>query len=1061
VRLLSPKLPSLKLPANPLNPREWLDLLRLLDEALFGRSTQQVRKLPILLIAGLIISLVSLCEVFDVPFFHSFSRTLEDLTFDLRVGFSHRQSAANPNIATNLALVEITDDTITMVNKGTLGYRYGLYWPRTVYAEALQELTQRGAAAVGFDVLFDTRRPDDPNPIAADHTTLGADAYFADVIKNSGITLLGTEHGVTPDTLFQQGAVDLGNVGTDFDDDGVLRKDRPYVVYRVWDPFVTQIALSLGLELDKTTVEFSTCEFAADDITDLPALAGELKTPTNEVSRYVLERLDSATQAALASFQGTVAESNNLQKLLVKGLNQIVAGPSIYGDTRYAGVKLRPEVFRLLEATGKDGGVARLNRVLLEDAYPLELARNEAARITFVRKHASATNFIAEEGFHAPAVAALLTNPPGPLAKYLASQMDATAKAAIAEYQKGGTNLDELETSLVKNFNRLIAGPSLYDPERFQSVVLRAETDKLLQKNPTGEELTQLNRMLLEDAFPTALTIFLDRDRDGFTQTKSFTSEVPANQTQFIPFAYRMVWSMGIALAAQSELKLDLDKSEIQPDRHRVILHGDKGLTRVIPLEPDGTYYIDWEFNITDPGLQHRRPDTTSLLQFGSLDELLQEHKNRADGKPTTNDWWKNRLVMIGSAATGLKDTGPTPLDGSTVLVAKHLNVANAIMLDRFITTCPEWLTLALIVLMGGFAAWTTAAVTRSLIGSLAILTVTVIYITLACWLYNQFRFWLPVIMPMFISGLLTHAAALTYRVQAEQALKKQMKSVFAKMLAPQVVEELLQLGKLETRVRREITVYFADVRGFTTLTDKTQTQAAEYIAKHNLSPVEAEAYYNQVAKNTLDTVSTYLATIAGAIKKHNGTLDKYIGDCAMAFWGGPLQNPHHARDAVLSAIDAQRAMLALNLQRHAENKRIEAEAAGRAAQGLPPETPLPLLSMGTGINTGQAIMGLMGSEEHGLNYTVFGREVNLASRLEGLSGYGRIIISHTTFLALQRDAPDLAAACVEQIPENLKGFREAVKNYEVRWRPEGGPEDPTLTQSPLVYGTGTSTFIR
>jgi class 3 adenylate cyclase len=179
-----------------------------------------------------------------------------------------------------------------------------------------------------------------------------------------------------------------------------------------------------------------------------------------------------------------------------------------------------------------------------------------------------------------------------------------------------------------------------------------------------------------------------------------------------------------------------------------------------------------------------------------------------------------------------------------------------------------------------------------------------------------------------------------------------------------------------------------------------------------------------------------------------------------MAFWGGPLPNPQHACDAVRSAIDAQRAMLALNLKREQENKRIAAESAARAAQGLPPESPLALLSMGTGINSGTAIMGLMGSDADGLSYTVFGREVNLASRLEGLSGYGRILISQATYLALQRHDPELAALCVEQIPADVKGFRNAVKNYEVMWRPAGGPEDPTQKGMTPTYGAGTGTFL-
>ena len=164
--------------------------------------------------------------------------------------------------------------------------------------------------------------------------------------------------------------------------------------------------------------------------------------------------------------------------------------------------------------------------------------------------------------------------------------------------------------------------------------------------------------------------------------------------------------------------------------------------------------------------------------------------------------------------------------------------------------------------------------------------------------------------------------------------------------------------------------------------------------------------------------------------------------------------------DAVRSAIDAQRALLELNLKRDAGNRRIAAESAARAAQGLPPESPLPLLSLGTGINTGMAIMGLMGSAEDGLSYTVFGREVNLASRLEGLSGYGRIIISHATFLALQREAPDLAALCVEQIPADLKGFRQvAVAITKSSGGPKAGRRTPRSSRLPSMPAAAPARF--
>jgi class 3 adenylate cyclase len=111
---------------------------------------------------------------------------------------------------------------------------------------------------------------------------------------------------------------------------------------------------------------------------------------------------------------------------------------------------------------------------------------------------------------------------------------------------------------------------------------------------------------------------------------------------------------------------------------------------------------------------------------------------------------------------------------------------------------------------------------------------------------------------------------------------------------------------------------------------------------------------------------------------------------------------------------------------------------------------------LGTGINTGMATVGLMGSDTHLLNYTVFGREVNLASRLEGLSGRSRIVISHSTFCELTKLSPDLAALCVELPPATVKGFREPIRLYEVRWDTE--TKDPTEHDTELIVVEAQST---
>jgi class 3 adenylate cyclase len=124
-------------------------------------------------------------------------------------------------------------------------------------------------------------------------------------------------------------------------------------------------------------------------------------------------------------------------------------------------------------------------------------------------------------------------------------------------------------------------------------------------------------------------------------------------------------------------------------------------------------------------------------------------------------------------------------------------------------------------------------------------------------------------------------------------------------------------------------------------------------------------------------------------------------------------------------------------------------------AAGQPPRPLLALLSLGTGVNTGTVIVGLMGSEAHIFNYTVFGREVNLASRLEGVAGRARIIIGEATYADLQRDDPALAATCVPQLPVTVKGISQAVRVYEVPWRPAAPAVPATASASAATAPAG------
>ena len=219
------------------------------------------------------------------------------------------------------------------------------------------------------------------------------------------------------------------------------------------------------------------------------------------------------------------------------------------------------------------------------------------------------------------------------------------------------------------------------------------------------------------------------------------------------------------------------------------------------------------------------------------------------------------------------------------------------------------------------------------------------------------------------------------------------------------------------------------------------------YVREHQLPHAAAEACYDESARETLNTVNSYLTCVIDAATQEQGTFDKLIGDCVMFFWGAPLDHPRHALASVRAAIAAQRAIYQVNQQRVSENRQREVENRARESAGLAPKPPLATLTLGTGINTGMVTAGIMGSDAHSINYTVFGREVNLASRLEGMSGRGRIFISESTHQHLLRDDPTLAATCIEREPMTPKGFHHPVRIFEVPWMPPGevAADFPTL----------------
>ncbi len=631
-----------------------------------------------------------------------------------------------------------------------------------------------------------------------------------------------------------------------------------------------------------------------------------------------------------------------------------------------------------------------------------------------------------------------------------------------------GVHTEESDDFFAKQMHRagdvvLAITPDLTPPSLFVTNALalgdistEKDSDGILRRVKAFRDIRQWHPIIRQFASqpdPARPEISLDLDRARFAPDKIILPQSGATNAVEIPvdadnsfeladflgdrlppnlppkakaFTIKRIWHMGIVLAAQ-QLKLDLSKSTVNLPGRRIILHGANGVERVIPVDDKGYFLVDWRLT----------PNDTNLLRQ-PIENLLWQDRARLLGRTNgLNDDFRGKLVIVGNAIQGndLTDRGATPLEHDTLLVSKHWNIANSVITGQFIRRLTNIEVMAIIIFLGLLTAFLTWQL-RALSASLATFLIVAGYVGFTFFAFVEYRLWLPLIFPVFGAIVVEHVSLITYRVVFEQREQRRVKSVFSRIVSPNIVHELLGAEKLSLGgARREVTVFFADVRGFTTFTDQMQEQVAEYIRVHQVSAATAERFYEESARETLEIVNLYLAAVADAVKMHNGTLDKYIGDCVMAFWNAPTPNEKHACAAIEAAIAAQRAISRLNERRLTENAAREADNRTRIAVGQPPKPLHIALQLGTGINTGIVTVGLMGSDQHILNYTVFGREVNLASRLEGVSGSGRIIISDATYDQLLRHAPALAATCTELAPVTVKGIRNAVRIYEVPWQ--------------------------
>ena len=301
------------------------------------------------------------------------------------------------------------------------------------------------------------------------------------------------------------------------------------------------------------------------------------------------------------------------------------------------------------------------------------------------------------------------------------------------------------------------------------------------------------------------------------------------------------------------------------------------------------------------------------------------------------------RIILVGTTAPGLMDLRSTPVNPVFPGVEVHANIISS-LLDGQFKLRPEYASgvVMILLLITGLLLSVLMAILSATASLIVAALVMVSSISVNIYTYSQYDLLFPV-----ASGQLLVFGIFIFNVMAgylsEASSKRAMVNLFGEYVAPELVTEMAKDPSSYSMEgdSRELTVMFSDVRGFTTISE-------------SLEPNELREYINR-----------YLTTMSEIIRNNRGTLDKYIGDAIMAFWGAPIGDTDHASHALTAARQMQIAVAQLDQEFRARN--------------------WPKLAIGIGVNSGAMRVGDMGSKIRRA-YTVMGDAVNLSSRLEGIT---------------------------------------------------------------------------
>ena len=383
-----------------------------------------------------------------------------------------------------------------------------------------------------------------------------------------------------------------------------------------------------------------------------------------------------------------------------------------------------------------------------------------------------------------------------------------------------------------------------------------------------------------------------------------------------------------------------------------------------VPLLKDGSAYIHYQGGKITRARDGKNT-FTSFYQYIPYDYVLASKDLIEAGKEplVQRGQFKDKIVLISASAAGLTDLRPTPFSPVTPGIEIHANIIDNILSNKFLYPLNKDLEKLYIFFLAGVIA--VAGRFSGPYRGVFIVAISISSVAFFHWNLFEKGYVLPIVKPL-LAMTFVYLGVLLMKYIMEYRERRYLKSAFGYYIAPAVLEDILKSpDKLKLGGERKyMTVLFSDVEGFTSLSEQ-------------ISPEEISALLNE-----------YLTSMVQCITQNSGTLDKFIGDAVMALWNAPCAQKEHAALACETALLMMKKLGGLRKKWQEEQR--------------------PLLNTRIGINTGDMVVGNMGSKDI-FDYTVLGAEVNVAARLEPLNkDFGtRIAVSESTRREAEKYMPE------------------------------------------------------